>query len=198
MSRLTVTALAARNIAARELTVDDGHCATLSGASGSGKTLLLRALADLDPSSGEVRLDGRLRETFDAPDWRRRVAYLSAESHWWHTRVREHVTQWSTSVLAALGFEPDVLDWDVQRLSSGERQRLALARALAQGPTVLLLDEPTANLDTENTGRAEQLIAAWRAESDGCAIWVGHDPEQRLRVGDRHYRIDAGEVHRID
>ena len=198
MSRLTVTALSARGINVRDLDVGDGRCATLSGPSGSGKTLLLRALADLDPSRGEVRLDGRPREAFSGPDWRRRVAYLSAESHWWHRHVRDHAPEWPASVLAALGFQTDVLGWDVQRLSSGERQRLALARALAQRPRVLLLDEPTANLDTENTARAEQLIAGWRAETDGCAIWVGHDPEQRLRVGDRHYRIDAGEVHPID
>lgn len=198
MSRLSVRALTARGVVAPELTVDKGRCVTLSGPSGSGKTLLLRALADLDPSTGEVRLDGRPREAFSGPDWRRRVAYLAAESHWWHARVRDHAPEWPTPVLLGLGFPLDVLDWDVQRLSSGERQRLALARALAHEPMVLLLDEPTANLDADNTARTEQLIAGWRAETDGSAIWVGHNPEQRLRVADRHYRIDAGEVHPVD
>jgi ABC-type multidrug transport system ATPase subunit len=91
-----------------------------------------------------------------APDWRRRVGLLPAESGWWADRVGAHFITTNdarnpattpTPILARLGFEPDVLDWDVQRLSSGERQRLGLARLLLNRPEVLLLDEATANLD---------------------------------------------------
>ena len=91
-----------------------------------------------------------------------------------------------------MGFGQDVLDWEVQRLSSGERQRLALARALAYAPSALLLDEPSANLDGPNTERIEALVRHWRAHTGGCALWVSHDAEQRARVASASYPIHAG------
>lgn len=74
------------------------------------------------------------------------------------------------------------MDWEVSRLSSGERQRLSLARLLAGYPKVLLLDEPTANLDKANTNRVEELILTYLREQGASALWVSHDPEQRHRM----------------
>ena len=87
---------------------------------------------------------------------------------------------------------PVKVEWEVQRLSSGERQRLAIARALAGGPAALLLDEPTANLDHTSTKRVERLIAAWRDQTGGCVLWVSHDPAQRARVADAQFEIRDG------
>ncbi|MDA0997504.1 MAG: ATP-binding cassette domain-containing protein, partial [Proteobacteria bacterium] len=67
-----------------------GTCATIRGKSGSGKSLLLRAIADLDPNSGEVRLDQLRRDSMPAPDWRRLVCYAAAESGWWLGLVGQH------------------------------------------------------------------------------------------------------------
>jgi len=192
VSSLRIEHLVRPGVDAGGLHVEPGSCAALSGPSGSGKTLLLRAIADLDEADGEVWLDERPRSGMDAPNWRRQVMYLAAESHWWAGRVGEHAPVWQPGDLAALGFESAVLDWEVQRLSSGERQRLALARALAHGPLVLLLDEPTANLDQANTTRVEQLVADWRRRTGGCVLWVSHDPAQRARVATRQFTIDGG------
>lgn len=167
-------------------------CCTLAGPSGSGKTLLLRAIADLDPHAGRALLDGVEQSELPAPEWRRRVAYLPAESHWWAERVDAHFLTWDPALLERLGFAPDVLDWEVARLSSGERQRLALARVLALGPRVLLLDEPTANLDRGNRERVEALVAAYLDEHAALALWVSHDPEQARRVGTCHWRLSQG------
>lgn len=194
MNGLNVVSLQARGIAAQDLTIDTGHCASLSGPSGSGKTLLLRAIADLDANRGDVRCGTLQRAAVSAPDWRRRVIYVAAESHWWLPRVAGHADAWPQKLLQALDFEPDVLDWEIHRLSSGERQRLALARALAQAPQGLLLDEPTANLDEHNGRRVERLVAQWRESSAGWALWVSHDPDQRARVADSHYIVDSGVV----
>lgn len=192
MSRLRVRDLQARGVTAAAFDLGAGECAAIHGASGSGKTLLLRALADLDESRGEVWLDDSERGTFSGPAWRRRVIYLAAESHWWDRLVHPHADRWDTDQLCALGFGPEVLDWEVQRLSSGERQRLALARALAHAPAVLLLDEPTANLDNSNTAAVEELVADWQARTGGCVAWVSHDPAQRQRVASRQYRVHDG------
>lgn len=198
MSRLSIRQLRARGIRADRLTIYDGACAALSGPSGSGKTLLLRAIADLDENSGEIRLDDLSRDAIDGPGWRRRVMYVSAESHWWQPSVRPHAAQWNDDHLQALGFTPEVLDWEIQRLSSGERQRLALARALAHGPAALLLDEPSANLDQPNTNRVEQLVEDWRSATSGCVLWVSHDAEQRTRVASSDYVIHDGELSAAD
>ncbi len=194
MSNLRIERLTAAGVDAGELHIGDGGCTALHGPSGSGKTLLLRAIADLDDNSGEVWLDALARSAMDGPSWRRRVMYLAAESHWWQPTVGEHASQWSNDDLIALGFESDVLDWEVQRLSSGERQRLALARALAHEPSALLLDEPTANLDQTNTERVECLVATWRAHRRGCVLWVSHDPAQRARIADQERRIEHGRL----
>lgn len=164
------------------ITLPAGYCLGLHGKSGSGKTLLLRAIADLDVNSGSVLLDGRPREDIAAPHWRRQVALLPAESQWWSDRVADHADHWPTKLLAMLGFSQEVLRWDTGRLSSGEKQRLALARLLANRPRVLLLDEPTANLDRGNTEIVEQIVLEYLDSQRAAALWVSHDPEQLERI----------------
>jgi ABC-type iron transport system FetAB ATPase subunit len=197
MSSLRIENLSRPGVSAGDVTVAAGTCAAVFGASGSGKTLLLRAIADLDEAKGEVWLDQGSRSSMTAPQWRRQVVYVAAESHWWARLVGEHAGTWPTDDLQSLGFEPDVLNWEIQRLSSGERQRLAILRALAYAPSALLLDEPTANLDRSNAERVEQLIAAWRRRTNGCALWVSHDPAQRTRVAAAQYQIVAGVLRQV-
>ena len=198
MSRLRIESLRRDGVSVSELTVASGSCIAVHGASGSGKTLLLRAIADLDEAAGEVWLDERARSGMSGPQWRRLVVYVAAESHWWSRRVREHAPQWRVPDLEALGFGEEVLDWGIQRLSSGERQRIAIARALTGSPSALLLDEPTANLDHANALRVEQLIETWRRRTDGCVLWVSHDPAQRARVASAQYEIRSGTLGQAD
>ena len=92
-----------------------GECIVIRGPSGGGKTLLLRAIADLDPNEGEVRLDGRDRATMSGPEWRRLVGYLPAEPGWWADTVGEHFTDWTAALAVAreLGFPTDATDWPI-------------------------------------------------------------------------------------
>ena len=198
MSSLRIERLSGLGFKVARLTIQANSCAALSGPSGAGKSLLLRAIADLDQTQGEVWLDDTARSSLSGPEWRARVIYVAAESHWWAPRIRPHARHWQIPDLEALGFEADVLDWEVSRLSSGERQRLALARALCHQPAALLLDEPTANLDQTNTTRVERLIEVWRQRTAGCVLWVSHDPDQRDRVANAQYRIEDGELRRAD
>lgn len=193
-SRLRVEQLASYSLGPVSFSLDEGECIGLSGPSGSGKTLLLRAIADLDPHAGEVSLDGVACRSLRGHLWRRRVGMLPAESQWWWPTVGEHFTRIDTELHALLGFERAVMHWPVARLSSGERQRLALLRLLALQPQVLLLDEPSANLDNNNVRRVETLIADYCARHNACVVWVSHDLEQIARIGGRHCRLADGKL----
>lgn len=170
-----------------------GQKLVLSSPSGTGKSLLLRAIADLDPHQGEVYLDGCEQAEYTPTQWRRQVGYLPAESAWWSDRVGDHFDSSDNIAWETLGFDASVRDWNISRLSSGERQRLAILRLLGNGPRILLLDEPTANLDDENTARVEQLIFAYLAEQSAAAVWVSHDDQQRRRLGARIMRFMDGQ-----
>jgi len=185
MTSLRLEGVAPKVLQPVDLTLASGELVLLAGPSGSGKSLLLRAIADLDPHDGEAWLDGTARSTIPAPHWRRRVGLLPAEAHWWGERVGDHFGDATSELLTRLGFEPDVLGWSIARLSTGERQRLALARMLAVSPDALLLDEATANLDPSNRERVEAVVEDYRQARTAAVLWVSHDPEQRSRLSRR-------------
>src|SRR5215472_15862947 len=139
------------------LSLAAGECIAVKGPSGAGKTLLLRAIADLDPNQGLVSLEGRDRSTIPGPEWRRLVGYVPAEPGWWADTVGEHFNECMAALplIRKLGFPEEVKAWPIGRLSTGERLRLALVRALIMQPKVLLLDEPTAALDPVSVAAAE-------------------------------------------
>lgn len=177
-----------------DLTIAPGERVGITGPSGSGKSLLLRALADMDPFDGRISLRGEVAHSMPAPRWRRRVALLPATAAWWHDTVGPHFKRFEAPDYAALGFPAEVESWEIRRLSSGERQRLALLRVLAMAPEVLLLDEPTANLDGENTRLAEALITEYGRVSGASILWVSHDVEQLKRLCTRAYRMETGRL----
>lgn len=144
--------------------VADGECLAIEGPSGSGKTRILRAIADLDPVDAQLFVDGDERREMSASEWRKAVRYAAAEPGWWSDTPRDSFPNISFALarvvrlLAAVGLDEEVLDRDVTHLSTGERQRIALVRALANEPKVLLLDEPTGALDIGSTALVEELL----------------------------------------
>jgi ABC-type iron transport system FetAB ATPase subunit len=175
-----------------ELQIEAAEIIGLYGASGSGKSRLLRALADLDEHQGEVLLNDALQQSMSAPQWRRRVGLLSAETFWWLDDVSAHFKTFDQQQAIQLGLPDDVGDWPVSRLSSGENQRLGLMRLLENRPEVLLLDEPTANLDPQSTDAFERFVVDYVQQQSACAIWVSHDPQQLKRTAHRCYQIENG------
>ena len=189
---LQINQLSRLMIGPLSLAVDEGDCLCIAGASGSGKSLLLRAIADLDPHEGQVLLQGEAAATILPNVWRTRIGLLPPESNWWLPQVADHFRDGSPVPLDHIGLSTAIMEQPVARLSSGEKQRLALMRLLANRPQVLLLDEPTANLDPENTRRVEAVITEYRRAHKAVVIWVSHDPEQVTRVANRYYEMTNG------
>lgn len=181
-----------------DLAVEAGHCISISGRSGGGKSVILRSIADLDPHEGEVFLEGRACSSMPAPQWRRQVIYVAAESGWWEDTVRPHFPPSTdfAAILPPLGLDASVADRSINGLSTGERQRLALLRALCLQSKVLLLDEPTSALDHESVLQVEEVLKKRLAQGTAILL-VTHDVEQAHRLASRHLHLDAGQLEEI-
>ncbi len=192
--RLLLRGLKTALVGPFDLDAGPGECVVVTGASGSGKSLFLRAIADLDPNEGEVR-HGVDRASMAAPEWRRRVNYVASESGWWGERVGEHFGDLAAdrALGARLGLKAEIFDGAVSRLSTGEKQRLALIRALIAAPAVLLLDEPTAALDPDSVEAVEALLRE-RMDEGLIVVLVTHDFAQAARIGSRRLEMRAGRL----
>lgn len=176
-------------------TLAAGECVGLSGRSGVGKTQLLRALADLIPCTGTVALHGMEAQKIPAYRWRQMVGMVPADPQWWFDLVGEHFPKNEglnalLPILYRLGFDQDVLNWEVSRLSTGERQRLALVRSLVVEPEVLLLDEPSSALDVTHTNSLEEMLAGLKQNKGLGIVWVSHDPAQLTRVANKIFTVE--------
>ena len=194
MKKLVINDLYYHHCGPVTIIIQAGDSVAVSGASGSGKSLLLRALADLDVHRGDISLDDIAMNDLPAPEWRKKVALLPAESQWWFDTLGEHFPATDNEMIHYFGFPDNVMSWSVSRLSSGEKQRFALLRLLLNKPDVLLLDEPTANLDNTNTLLFEKLIEDYIKVNSACVIWVSHDAQQLSRICNVHYQIENGQL----
>jgi len=114
---------------------------------------------------------------------------------WWAEPVGGHFGEWAAAaaVVTSLGLLEEAKSWPIARLSTGERLRLALVRALIIQPKVLLLDEPTAALDAASAAAVESLIAT-RIRAGLAVLWVTHDTDQARRIARRQLAVEAGSV----
>jgi phosphate-transporting ATPase len=192
-ARLAVNGLRRAGIDIPDFELAAGEAMGVLGPSGVGKTLFLRAIADLDENEGDIRVAGDPRAAMPAPDWRRRVTYVAAESGWWAETVSAHFADWGQAAGLAkrLGLSSETGDWPISRLSTGERQRLALVRALVQDPDVLLLDEPTSGLDQETETETEEILGE-RLKAGKAILFSTHDEAQAKRLAERCLRFSTG------
>jgi putative ABC transport system ATP-binding protein len=164
------------------------------GPSGAGKSTLLRLLNRLaDPERGEISYRGRPLEDYEPLALRREVSLVpqlpallegTVESNLRYAAELASEPLDVDGTLARAGLDPSFAGRDVAKLSVGEQQRAMLARALAQRPAVLLLDEPTSSLDHAARDAIEATLVRLRSESNLSLVLVSHDPEQARRLGD--------------
>ncbi|HTU11069.1 MAG TPA: ABC transporter ATP-binding protein [Allosphingosinicella sp.] len=177
------------------LEVQAGELVCLVGPNGSGKTSLLHALAGIGGATGSVSLDGVDPRRLGAAARPRAFTYLPASRDLpWPLLARDLIALGGGGgAPAALELEP-VLDRRVDTLSTGERGRVLIARALAPRPRLLLLDEPTANLDPLWQIRLMELIRAELADGDRIALVAIHDLDAALHHADRILVMNEGRI----
>ena len=194
MTSLSLNAIQIRHVGPVNLQVAAAEIVCLSGGSGAGKSLLLRAVADMLPHEGDACLGDECASQMSAPVWRKNVSLLPAETAWWYETIGQHFTHHDDDELQRLGFNSQTWQWEVTRCSSGERQRLGLLRALVNEPRCLLLDEPTGSLDPDNTLRVEQVVQEYARTQQAPILWVSHSLEQIKRVAHRHFAFHDGKI----
>ena len=185
--------------ALREVTlqVQRGDFIALVGANGSGKTTLLQALHGLVAHAGARRVSDRAATqamVFQRPFMLRASVWTNLRLALWLAGVPAHErTGRAAQALQRAGLA-ELRDRPARALSGGQQQRLALARAWAVRPALLVLDEPTANLDPSAKKEIEAMLAAFKA--DGMTLVMStHNLGQAKRLATRVVYLDRGEIH---
>jgi iron complex transport system ATP-binding protein len=195
------------------LRINPREVLAIIGPNGAGKSTLLRALnAAVTPSSGEVLLDHQRLQSYARRAIARRIAVVAQEadlrfpvtvfefvlggryawsssSAWgWESEGDVHIAQRVIKQTELVGFESRLLN----ELSGGERQRAVLARALATEAKILLLDEPTANLDLAHQAAMLRLVRRYCDDHESAAVFVTHDVNLTAEFADRVMLLKAG------
>jgi tungstate transport system ATP-binding protein len=180
----------------------------LIGPNGGGKSTFLRICALLEmPDQGAVRYESAGRMMAPNLELRRRITLVLPKVGVFNTSVFKNVAfglkirgGTARSIKAKVSDALDYVgmahkrDQNALTLSSGETQRLGLARALVVEPEVLFLDEPTASIDPQNTRLIEEIILKLKQEARALVIMATHDMEQVKRITDRVLKIDQGRI----
>ena len=200
-------------IAANDVSLDarKGEILALVGPSGCGKTTLLRLIAGLErPDTGVIELDGQTvtgRDVFTPPE-RRGVGFVFQDYALFpHMTVANNVLyglpknavnreKRVDELLALVGLS-GMRNRRPHDLSGGERQRVALARALAPAPKILLMDEPFSNLDPNLSARLQQEVREILHEAGITVVFVTHDQEAALSMGDVIAVMESGHIRQI-
>lgn len=191
-------------------TLNSGDRVAVQGKSGAGKSLLMRAIVGLDPiDSGSVELDGRKLTCDWICEFRTSVAYVPQRCSLLPGTVSENLERARqlrihksntydlnpTKVLADIGYSAALLDRDVQLLSGGELQLVNLIRTIQFSPDILMLDEPTAAMDSATTSQVEKWLLNWQADDPQRAwIWITHDSNQCDRISNAVWNMENGRL----
>jgi iron complex transport system ATP-binding protein len=194
-----------------DVTVAQGEVLALLGPNGGGKTTLLKTLLGLlRPLAGEAVIDGQSLASYSIRDRARRIAYVPQLHTPTFAFTVEAVVLMGRTAHGNLFSQPSAHDREVAErslvrfgiahlaerpytmISGGERQLVLLARALAQEPQFIVLDEPTASLDFGNQGKVLREMRALAASGHGV-LFTTHDPNHALRAADRAYLLRDGE-----
>lgn len=196
------------------LEIERGETAALVGPSGCGKTTLLTMLNRLtEPTGGEIVVDGTPVTEHDKIELRRNIGYVIQEiglfDHmtigenigivpnlrgWDETRTEERVEE----LLELIQLPPETKDRYPENLSGGQQQRVGVARALAAEPEIMLMDEPFGALDPITREELQDEFLEIQAGLDVTIVFVTHDINEALKMGDKVAVLNDGELVQYD
>ena len=191
------------------LNISPGETVVIQGPSGSGKTTLLRLIAGLEiPTRGQIFLAGSQVSSPEVvtPPHSRGIGFVFQRSALWpHMTVIQNIhfampkmsKSQAEQRLEQLLADTSLLDFAHRypgQLSGGEARRVALARALASGPKILLMDEPLTNLDHDLKRHLSELILRNVADANITLLYVTHNPDEAGQVGGRLVKMQSGKV----
>lgn len=191
-------------------TFEGGKLNAIVGPSGSGKTTLLSIMAGLDePTEGSISIDDKDLKDLDLDEYRRDNVSMIFQAFQlfplltalenvsfpmeYKGVAKEEAREKGKIVLDSLGIDGDKLSRYPSNLSGGEQQRVAIGRTLSTGARVILADEPTGNLDDENSDRIIAILKELAHEQGFCVIIVTHDMEI-AEESDHIWRIKDGTI----
>lgn|SRR5579875_3035563 len=184
-----------------------GKITTIVGPSGAGKTTLFKLCNGLiSPDSGDIFLNGKRIDTYEPTELRRNVgialqsATMISGSVWENLSLpltlqgKQLQEKKAKELLKLVGLEEKFLNQNVKDLSGGQRQKVSIARTLVNQPKVLLLDEITSSLDRVSQQEIEALIVRINKESFTTIIWITHNLEQAISIGDYSWVMMGGQL----
>ncbi len=192
-----------------DLDVRLGEVMGLLGPSGSGKSTLLRCLNRIiEADSGDIFYKEKDLKEYPPSELRKEVVLVPQESVMFSGTVFDNVAYGPSiegdvnkehilNCIRDAGLSSDFEEREAEKLSGGEKRRVALARALALEPEVLLLDEPTSGVDPKKKEEVERSILNFSDKRDLTVIWVTHDLDQAKRVSTRIANLRDGRIRGI-
>lgn len=186
--------------------VEEGEFLMITGPSGSGKSTLLKIIASmLSQTSGDILYQNKRVEEYEPTNYRKEVSYCFQTATLFGETVKDNLAfpfeirnqifdeQKAVSALNEVGLGGEYLTKKVNTLSGGEKQRIALIRNVLFLPKILLLDEVTSALDSENQNIIRKLIHTLNQEHGVTVLWVTHNPAE-IEASNRVIHLVAGEM----
>lgn len=192
------------------ISIESGDFISIVGPSGSGKSTFLKLCSHLiSPTSGNIIYKGKNVSEYNPTELRKSIAYCFQTPYLFGDNVMENIIfpfsirnakldhKRVDDLFSEFNINIDFLNENVNKLSGGEKQRIALIRSLLFKPDMLLLDEITSALDMDNTKVVENIVMSLNIEGI-TVLWITHNPEQSRKYANKLLSIEAGELKALE
>ncbi|MBM7833405.1 ABC transporter ATP-binding protein [Clostridium sardiniense] len=197
------------------LNINKGEFITVIGSSGCGKTTVLKMINGLNvPDKGDIFINGNNIKNEDLIELRRRIGYsIQGTALFPHMTVEKNISyvpdlinkknkgkikESVSKLIKVVGLEESILKRYPDQLSGGQKQRVGIARSLAAGPDILLMDEPFGAVDEITRKQLQDEIIRIHKELGVTIIFITHDIKEALKLGTRVLVMDKGEIIQFD
>ena len=192
------------------VSIDPGDYISIVGPSGSGKSTFLKLCCHLiSPTQGMIQYKGKSIMEYDPMEFRKNVAYCFQTPYLFGQRVIDNISfpysirnqkidfNRVEELFSLFSLDKNYLRKEIQNLSGGEKQRIALIRTLLFNPEILLLDEVTSALDVDNTFIVENVVRSLNQRGT-TILWITHNPKQSKRNANKILTIESGKIQSLE